>query len=73
MGLSLESLLASFLVGTIGMGLFMYGKKQARAPQLVVGVALMAYPMFVTSAVWILVIAAALIAGLWTALRTGAL
>ena len=53
------------------MGLFVYGKKQARLPQLLVGLALMTYPAFVSSATLTLVIAAAAIGALWLGIRTG--
>jgi hypothetical protein len=40
------SLLVSLFLGLLGMGLFMYGKKQGRAPHLVVGLVLLVYPWF---------------------------
>jgi len=40
------------VIGLVGFGLFLYGKKQQRIPQLGVGLALMVYPYFVPSAVW---------------------
>lgn len=73
MDLSPGNLVASFLLGTIGLGLFVYGKKQRRAPHLVAGVALMTYPMFVSGATWNWVIGATLIACLWTGTRAGLL
>jgi hypothetical protein len=66
---SLGWLLSSLLVGTVGMGLFVYGKKQARFPQLFVGMAMMAYPYFVASTLWMLVIAGGLVVGLWLSTR----
>ena len=62
---------ASFLVSTVGLGLFLYGKKAVRFPQLVGGLVLMIYPYFVTSAAWMFGIAGALLAGLWLAVRSG--
>lgn len=66
-----NSLFASFAIGLVGMGLFLYGKKQARAPQLVVGIAMMIYPYFVPGALWMLLVAAALIGLLVLAGKAG--
>ncbi len=66
-----NSLVTSFAIGLVGMGLFLYGKKQARAPQLVVGIAMMIYPYFVPGALWMLLIAAALIGLLVLASKAG--
>jgi len=41
-----SSLLWGLLYGTIGMGYFVYGKKQSRVAALISGVALMALPFF---------------------------
>ena len=71
MDVSVGWLLTSLLVGTVGMGFFMYGKKQTRGPQLLVGLGLMIYPYFVTSTLWMVAVACALLAGLWGALRAG--
>ena len=46
---SIPVLLLSFLFGGIGLGVFIYGKRQARMLLLVVGLALMIYPYFVSS------------------------
>ena len=68
---SAGSLFASLLVGSIGVGLFLYGRKQSRMPQLVTGVALLVYPYFVTGVAWMLGVAAALIGALFDAVRAG--
>jgi hypothetical protein len=69
MNLDPGSIVASFLIGTVGLGLFLYGKKQRRGPQLAVGLALMGFPYFVPSA-WVMVgIAAGLIGLLWVAVK----
>lgn len=39
-------LFVSLIPSAVGFALFMYGKKQARWPQLVGGIALMVYPLF---------------------------
>jgi predicted cobalt transporter CbtA len=54
MDLSAGSLFASVLVSAIGIGLFIYGKKQIRPPQLLVGIALMVFPYFVGDPAWML-------------------
>jgi hypothetical protein len=56
MDMSLPSpavLLAGLIFGVIGAAAFMYGKKQARFSSMAIGVALIAYPYFV-SAAWLL-------------------
>jgi len=64
-------LFASLLVSSLGLGLFLYGKKQARIPQLVAGLAMMIYPVFVASPLFMLGIGVVLVAGLWFAVRAG--
>lgn len=71
MNLDANSLLASLLIGSIGFVSFVYGKKQQRLPQMLVGVALMGYPYFVSSVPWMLGIAVALMGALWLMLRSG--
>lgn len=44
----MSSLLWGVLFGSIGLGYFIYGKKQAALVPLVCGVALMAFPYFVS-------------------------
>ena len=46
-----NTLLLSLLFGSIGMGLFIYGKKQERILHLVAGMALMVCPYFIPSAI----------------------
>ncbi len=65
------SLFASFLVSSIGFVLIVYGKKMARVPQFGVGALLLVFPYFVSGAVWILLIGAALVTLLWVAVRSG--
>ena len=66
-----NSLLASVLVGSIGMGLFMYGKRQRRSPHLAIGIVLMVFPYLVPSVALMFVIAAALVGLLWLASYLG--
>ncbi len=63
--LSSAVLFASVLFGAIGFAAFMYGKKSYRWKPLGLGVALMAYPYFI-SRTWLLyAIGGALCAGLF--------
>jgi hypothetical protein len=55
----------------VGVGFFLYGKKQQRWPHLVVGIVLMGYTYFVSSVAVMLGIAAALIVALWLVIRVG--
>lgn len=71
MNLDPEWLLLSLIPGGVGFVLFVYGKKQQRWPQLVAGLAMLAYPYFAPTVVT-LVAGGALIAGaLWYALWLG--
>ncbi len=71
MDLSASGLLASLLIGSIGTGLFLYGKKAVRIPQLVCGLVLMIFPFFVSGALTMLGLAAVLLVGLWGLVRAG--
>jgi len=66
-----NSLLAGFAVSTVGLGFFMYGKKQGRAPQLIFGVVALVYPYFIGSPGLTLGVFALLLAALWLAVRLG--
>ncbi|MFL5363814.1 MAG: hypothetical protein ACJ78U_22840 [Myxococcales bacterium] len=65
------ALFVSVLISAVGVGFFLYGKKQQRAPQLVAGIALMGYTYFVSSVTVMLAIGAAILAALWVAVRIG--
>ena len=47
-----NSLLVATLFSTIGLGMFLYGKKQARPIPLIVGLALMVIPFFIANLWW---------------------
>jgi hypothetical protein len=66
-----NALLASILLGSVGMGFFMYGRKQRRGPHLAVGVLLMVYPYFVSNVALMLGIGAALVGLLYLASYLG--
>jgi len=56
------TLAIGILTGAIGVGYFMYGKRQTKFVPLLAGMALCVYPYFVDSALWLVVIGAMLIA-----------
>ena len=58
--MSPAGLAIGILTGAIGVAYFIYGKRQARFAPLLAGLALCAYPYFVDSVPWSLVIGAAL-------------
>lgn len=64
-------LFISVIASAMGMGLFLYGKRQRRPPQLVAGVALMVYPYVVSGAIASGAVGLALCGALWLALRIG--
>lgn len=68
--MSTAEIIVGFVVSTLGFSFFIYGKKQVRPPQLILGMILMVCPFFATP-VWTTGIAAAAIAGLWLAVRAG--
>ena len=72
MDLGFGALLLSVVVGAVGLAVFIYGRRQGRFPQVVGGLLLMVYPYFIPNP-WITAgIAAAILAGLWIAVRAGA-
>lgn len=58
------ALYSSLIIGLIGMGLFMYGKKQPSARCLLAGIGLCVFPYFVSSVVLMWGVTAATIAAL---------
>jgi hypothetical protein len=70
-GFTTASLFASLIVSSVGLGLTSYGKKQARPPQLVVGLVMVIYPYFVPAILPMVIVAAVLLAGLWIAVNRG--
>ncbi len=61
----------SMIPGGLGFILFVYGKKQQRWPQLVAGIALMAYPYFTSSITAMTVVGVLICAALWYLVRLG--
>lgn len=64
-------LFASLIWGSIGMGYFIYGKKQASWPAMVGGVVIMASSYFVASALLMTLIGLALMAAVYFLLKQG--
>jgi len=64
-------LFLSLIPSGAGFVLFVYGKKQARWPQLAAGLALMIYPYFATSLVALVAWGALISVALWSTLRLG--
>lgn len=56
------SLLWGMLFSAIGVGFFIYGKRQSMIVPLICGLGLMVYPWFVASAAWLVVIGVTLMA-----------
>jgi hypothetical protein len=56
------NLFISLMLGAAGFGFFIYGKKQGKPVPLLVGLALMIFPYFVSSPWWMLTIGIVLIA-----------
>jgi hypothetical protein len=63
------TIIAGFIISTVGFSFFLYGKKQARIPQLLVGILLMVAPFLVRDPLWMSVSAVLLLVGLCVALR----
>jgi hypothetical protein len=61
----------SLIPGGIGFVLLVYGKKQGRWPNMVAGLALMAYPYVASTVSQLIAIGALIGAGLWYANRLG--
>ena len=65
------SLFFSLVIGSIGFGLFVYGKKQTRFPHLFAGIALMVYPYFIDSVRWQAAVGGLILFVLWYVVRIG--
>ena len=71
MNLSPGWLIASLLISALGFILLNYGRKFARIPQILVGLAMLIYPYFVPGVLANVLVAAGLCAVLWVAVRLG--
>jgi hypothetical protein len=64
-------LFVSMVANAVGVGLFIYGKKQARLPQLFGGLALIIYPYFVGTLAGLLLAGGAICGAVYWAVRAG--
>jgi hypothetical protein len=64
-------LFLSLVTGGIGFVLLVYGKKEARVPHIIAGLAFMVYPYFVDTVITLIAIGIAMGAALWFAVRQG--
>jgi hypothetical protein len=55
-------LLLSMVYSTVGLGMFIYGKKAVRFVPLLAGIALMILPYFIASLLWMTIASVALMA-----------
>jgi hypothetical protein len=60
--MSTSSIIFGLLFGTIGLGFFIYGKKQEEYVSLACGIGLMAFPYFVTNTIALVAIGVTLMA-----------
>lgn len=60
--MTVSAMLWGLLFSSIGVGLFLYGRKQSRFMPLLCGALLVVYPFFVTRTLWLVVIGAVLTA-----------
>lgn len=59
------TLLLSFLFGGIGFVAFRYGRRMQRVPPVVLGMALMTYPLLVSGTLALTLVGVTLTSGLW--------
>ena len=64
-------IVASLIVSSIGFILLNYGRKFARVPQIVAGLAMLIYPYFVPGVLANVLVAVGLLAVLWVVVRLG--
>ena len=57
----MNSFVVGIIAGAIGVGYFIYGKRQAKLTPLLAGVLLCIYPYFTDSLLWLSVIGVALV------------
>jgi hypothetical protein len=69
--MNVNAFLAGMLVSGIGFVLLVYGKRMSRFPHLAAGLVLLVFPYFVSSVLWMLVIAAVILTALWFGVRAG--
>jgi hypothetical protein len=62
---SMGLLFSGLLIGTVGVGMFIYGKKRPEPKCLLIGIAMCVYPYFVSSLALMWVIAVACMAAVY--------
>lgn len=71
MGDSAAGLFLSLLIGAVGVGTLLYGRKQGRLPQMIGGLVLCAFPYFLSN-LWLMAgTAAAIVLAVWGAVKAG--
>jgi len=71
MDFSFAGLMAALVVSSVGFGLFLYGKKQRRPPQLIVGLAMMIAPYLGGEPLLVWGVGTGLVLALFLAVRAG--
>jgi hypothetical protein len=66
-----NTLLASLVVGIVGLAVFVYGRKQSRLPHMLAGLVLMVFPYFVGNLILMTGIAVGVVAALVLVVRLG--
>jgi hypothetical protein len=60
--LNASTLWWGLLFGSIGLGFFVYGRKQRAIVPLACGIALMVFPYFVSGTAWLIIVGVVLVA-----------
>ena len=63
--ISTAQIMWAMFFGSVGLGVFVYGKKQQRLVPLIVGIILMAFPYFISNTYLLIAIGIGLIASLF--------
>jgi hypothetical protein len=69
--MSASAMIVAFIVSTLGLSFFVFGKRQRRAPQLVAGILMMASPFIVPDPVWGSLTAVVIVCAMVVAVRRG--
>ncbi len=56
-----NTLMLGVLFGSVGLGMFVYGKRQQKYLHLIAGLALMVCPYFIPGALWLAIVGVALV------------
>jgi len=64
-------LFTALFVSLVGLGLFIYGKNERRAPQLGAGLVLMIYPQVAETPLVMLSVAGGVVVVMWLGIRMG--